>query len=256
VNDPIFVTGLTNWLVYTFEVWAANPGGEGAPSALVSATPRAAGPTPPAKETIVLQPFADTFADASQPDATHESDQAIFVSNAYRSEQRAFLGFDLGALPSGVHFEKVELNLYLFANFVPGGTQPAVLDVRNLVDAAPDFDEAALTWSNQPVAGATIGSTIPVAAPVPDVGFTLVPAHNVIQLDAAAIQDWMSQNSASWLGLELELSSSSNSWNDWCSFYPREYSNASYRPWLSVTYTRNRVIGGFTVVNPNVMNEN
>ncbi|WP_223644204.1 DNRLRE domain-containing protein [Corallococcus sp. EGB] len=122
---------------------------EPAPSTQVRAAPLL---TPPTPKQIILEPEADTYVQAANPNTNFGTAQSLWVDS---SKQETYLRFNLGAIPAGSHIASVMLQALSFNGSSAGG------DGSVYTQLVPDdtWSETGMTWNNRPaVTGDRLGS--------------------------------------------------------------------------------------------------
>lgn len=173
--------------------------------------------------TLTLEPTTgpsggDAYVIVSEASTAHDSTTTIFVNTTAASEARAFLYFDLGQIPGTATIQTARLE---FTAFSKGGT--STINVNAVVAGGSVFQEGTLTWNNQP---GVAGTMLPGAPPASALGL------NQITLSPSVVQSYIGPGLANWRGLRVTL----NGTNVDLAFRPSEYSNATERPRLVVTY--------------------
>src|SRR5829696_6335850 len=104
--------------------------------------------TTPRPGTATLAPSDDSYTSLTNPTGTHGSDGSVNI-NSGSAERRAFLKFNVAAIPAGATNVAATLRLY--------SQSPATSAVTFTVSqVAPGWSEATLTWNNQPASGTVV----------------------------------------------------------------------------------------------------
>jgi hypothetical protein len=117
----------------------------GSPTTTSGSTTTTTTPTP---GTATLAPSDDSYTSLTNPTGIHGSDGSVNV-NSGSSERRAFLKFNVAAIPAGATNVAATLRLY--------SQSPATSAVTFTVSqVATGWSEATLTWNNQPALGPVV----------------------------------------------------------------------------------------------------
>lgn len=189
--------------------------------------------------TTTIQPDAAKGKDATvsqypNPDSNLGSWYELDVggqAGGYRPD-RAFIQFDLSTIPSNAFIQNAQMQLYCkgyvgTANFI-------TIDAYRVT---ANWDESTISWSNQPAA---------TPAGVPTVKVYKTTGWHSWEL-TSLVQGWVSGTYSNY-GVRLR-SAYENDDGEHRTFYSSDYSDASLRPKLTVTY--NLPPGAPTVVAPN-----
>ncbi|MGZ4481586.1 MAG: CBM96 family carbohydrate-binding protein [Gaiellales bacterium] len=98
--------------------------------------------------TATLTPSDDSYTAKGNASATHGSERSLNV-NSGTGERRAFVKFDVGVIPAGATGLTATLKLYSQSS-----ASSSVL--FTLSQVATSWNEATITWNNQPALGTTI----------------------------------------------------------------------------------------------------
>ena len=100
------------------------------------------------KGSVTLTPTGDSYTSQGNPNGTHGSDGSLNV-NSGSSERRAYLKFNVTAIPSNAIGVTAALNMYSQSS--AGSTVTFTLS-----QTTTGWDESSITWANQPALGSTV----------------------------------------------------------------------------------------------------
>jgi hypothetical protein len=184
----------------------------------VSSTRLGAASVPVAITTRASTAVADTFANQASPNARSGSSSTMTVRSAVGGNRRAFVRFDLSAIPSTARVQSAALRLTM-------SSAPAVSRTYEVDRASASWSEATLTWNTMPPA-ASASATTP-SGTTSNVSLTWNVAADVSAFVA---------NGAANFGWQIKDTSESSTPASTATFRTREYSGVAQRPTLTVIY--------------------
>jgi len=182
------------------------------------------------QSTVVLQPVADTYANSMyvrfNVTSIYGTLSAMFIGNAYDpvikvyGHGRAFIRFDLSAIPPEAKIVSAYLMLYMY--FAPN--RSTILDAYTVT---ANWVEKSLNWTNQPPTTDRITCT----ASVPQTSNTWISWD--ITDDAKV---WHSKSAPNY-GTMIRIREEVEAENQAAGFYSKEYVISEYCPRLELTYS-------------------
>lgn len=168
--------------------------------------------------TVTLTPVADAYVTPDGPDKNFGLNTAWIVNRQYA---QAYLKFDLSSLPSNAEITSVSLSALAYDGYAYGGDG----NVYTSFVADDSWTETGITWNNKPAAAAsTAGEWF--------LWYDLTPEDKLgVNSNAALVPVVQGE-----LDGDKQVSFRLHSPGYKTRYHSREYSNASQRPKLVITY--------------------
>ncbi|AVX31787.1 hypothetical protein CTH_2244 [Carboxydocella thermautotrophica] len=169
--------------------------------------------------TTTLQPEAAASKDAyvwqTNGSTNYGTNTALFVGThpIYSTPFRSYLQFDISSIQGDI----TNITLQLYAYYVTGAGPQVSAYLPSTT-----WDEAAITWGNQPAIGSKITGPVSVTATGTWYNFDLTPVATT----------WKTANN----GIVLKQDPEGGAYT-YAGFYSSDYSDATLRPKLVITYT-------------------
>ena len=167
-----------------------------------------------------ILPTDDTFIDEYSPTTIYGTQQYLIVRNMNLSGYvlDTLVKFNLSSIPIGSFVISAKLNLYYY-HYNDANPVGNPLNAHCITSA---WSESTTNWNNRPTYNATASST--VSGP---------SSYGWIQWDVRSdVQDFVNGTKTNY-GWQIMDASSKNSM---IYFYPKEYTDSNYRPYLEVAY--------------------
>jgi len=185
-------------------------------------------PAPPQPVTIQPGPVdgKDSFVLEHVPNAASQADPLfvnalVIAGNSPAEDCRVYLQFDLSSIPATAIVTSASLGLY--HDLSDAGAVSGPVGAYQVIS---DWNDATLTWNNQPVSDDTAQDVVTVTFPA---------AHNFISWDITnLVQGWHDGSIINY-GVMLRDTDESSS-DGWKWFYAADWGTANQRPKLEITY--------------------
>ena len=178
--------------------------------------------TPGTSENIAIQPsLIDTYLDQNSPSTTNGSAISISVQNRSGQARRGLLKFDLSSIPQGATITSAQLELYCYSKPTTGQT-------LNLHLVTSDWTEGSANWTNM---NNKYNSTV-----LSSISGGTTTGWKVWTGLAETVQGWVNGTITNY-GLMVKCSSESSTSAQKYEFSSNNYSVASQKPILRVSYT-------------------
>jgi hypothetical protein len=161
---------------------------------------------------------ADTFANQASPNTRSGSSSTMTVRSAVGGNRRAFVRFDLSAIPSTARVQSATLRLTM-------SSAPAVSRTYEVDRVSASWSEATLTWNTMPPASSASATTAS--------GTT--SNTNLTWMVTADVKTFVANGAANF-GWQIKDTSESSTLAYTATFRTREYSGVAQRPTLTVIY--------------------
>ena len=185
---------------------------------------------PAPAQPVTIQPGPadgkDSFVLEAFPDNASQADPLFYVAlviagNSPGEDCRTYLQFDLSSIPATAVVTSASLELYHDLSDASGASGPV-----GAYQVTSDWNDATLTWNNQPISADTAEDVVTVTFPA---------THNFISWDITNLgQDWH-DGSVTNYGVMLRDTDESSS-DGWKWFYSADWGTAAERPKLAITY--------------------
>ncbi len=177
--------------------------------------------------TVTLSANKDTYVDQNAASGNFGTNKnRIFVSSFFEGtdgkNERSLIQFDLSQIPSGSSIVSAELYLYMYAS-----TGPAINDLHRIT--AP-WTETGATWISWVTPGGDYDPIVTSSAQIVDTSAAWIKFD--VTSDVQSFVD--GTPNYGWLIKDYEEDSSNIRT---IGYRPREYTSATLRPYLEVTYT-------------------
>lgn len=211
-SHAVSISGLAPNTTYYYQPRSTDTSGNATAGSIESFTTTEGG-------TLALAIEQDAFVDSVGATSNYGSGPSIAMGKNSGRELRPF--FEFQGLPAGVDLSKATLSLYVSNE----GMEPDDKWLVRAALAAALWNEATLTWSNQPALGAALGGT-----EVADGGTGIWVEIDVTEAAQAAIDNGQSSLSFALLAEKV----AGDNGLDELSFRSSEYPDAALRPYLTL----------------------
>ena len=177
-------------------------------------------------QSVTLQPDAaagkDSIVYEALPDHIYGTDIYLYTNGAGPGNTcRTYIQFNFGTIPATAVVYNAYLELYYYDEIVP--TAAGLVGVYQVTGV---WDEASITWNNQPVAGASPLTTATVPA---------VHTDTFLFWDMTTLSQGWIDNSIANRGLMLRDTDETTS-EGYKKFYSSDWGTANQRPKLTINY--------------------